>query len=237
MANWPELIFSTHAQATRCKKASIFARSESIVFLRPAHYVHWGGVEWPTSYGPIVPVGVLSLQGACCFRPSCVALGCWGEGGGGYGFPLTNPGATMVLSRVGSTGPTAATLSRPKFQPPQSEGAGRGLAPRWGPGNREGGFSCPTPPPPPVSGVSAFGTTHRPPPPPPTLCPACSTGFDDETRLGFGRKCNGKGIFILSQYISAILGGNLQLRLKMYRLGMFYLQRVHFGHFGRKGIG
>ena len=42
--------------------------------------------------------------------------------------------------------PVPPSLSRPKFKPPQSKGAGRGLATRWGPENREGGFCRPLPP-------------------------------------------------------------------------------------------
>ena len=62
-----------------------------------------------------------------------------------------------------------------------------------------------------------------------------------------GRKCTSWGFFILSRYILAIFGENVPVRCfifspgpfrpflaKMYRLGVFYSQPVHFGHLGRK---
>ena len=56
---------------------------------------------------------------------------------------------------------------RPKFQPPQSEGAGRGLVPLGDQETGEQAFCCP-PPPPTEMGPKA-GPAQPPPPPPPSM--------------------------------------------------------------------
>ena len=63
--------------------------------------------------------------------------------------------------------PSATTLivqrpCRPKFQPPQSEGAGRGLVPFWGRGEGANFF---LPPPPPLPNRHVSGRVTEPPPP------------------------------------------------------------------------
>ena len=62
--------------------------------------------------------------------------------------------------------PPPQTLCRPKFQPPQSEGAGRGLVPLGDQETGEQTFCCPHPP------QQKWGRTEsRPSTPPPPACP------------------------------------------------------------------
>ena len=75
------------------------------------------------------------------------------------------------MGRAGSDGyPPPPTLCRPEFQPPQSEGAGRGLVPVWGPTNRAA-YLLPSPPPN-RSGTEWVTDPTQPPPPAPrhVLC-------------------------------------------------------------------
>ena len=69
---------------------------------------------------------------------------------------------------TGTVPPPSPTppLCRPKFQPPQSEGAGRGLVPRGDQETGEQTFCCPHPP------QQKWGRTEsRPSTPPPPACP------------------------------------------------------------------
>ena len=78
-------------------------------------------------------------------------------GGGGVGWCGTPP-------------PQPPPLCRPKFQPPQSEGAGRGLVPLGDQETGEQTFCCPPPPPPTEMGRDQKET--RPPPPPAPSMPS-----------------------------------------------------------------
>ena len=82
--------------------------------------------------------------------------------------------------KAGQNGGTQATidlppppppgLCRPKFQPPQSEGAGRGLVPLGDQETGEQTFCCPHPP------QQKWGRTEsRPSTPPPPACPRTLT--------------------------------------------------------------
>ena len=65
--------------------------------------------------------------------------------------------------------PPPSHLCRPKFQPPQSEGAGRGLVPLGDQETGEQTFCCPYPP------QQKWGGTKSRPAPPPPACPRTLT--------------------------------------------------------------
>ena len=66
--------------------------------------------------------------------------------------------------RLRNLPPPALGLCRPKFQPPQSEGAGRGLVPLGDQETGEQTFCCPHPPPPTEMGPDRKQAQHPPPP-------------------------------------------------------------------------
>ena len=99
--------------------------------------------------------------------------------------------------------PPPAPLCRPKFQPPQSEGAGRGLVPRGDQETGEQTFCCPHPP------QQKWGRTEsRPstPPPPPRMPshPHCRPSHGDPGPSGSGRRATsmlGSGTRMVTQQV------------------------------------
>ena len=95
-----------------------------------------------------------------------------------------------------------SNLCRPKFQPPQSEGAGRGLVP---PGDQETGeqnFCCPHPPPPTEMGPDRKQAQH-PPPPQHALAPSLQA-HGDRGPSGSGRRATsmlGSGTHMVTQQV------------------------------------
>ena len=76
--------------------------------------------------------------------------------------PARCPAAPMHIPTLP---PPPTSPCRPKFQPPQSEGAGRGLVPLGDQETGEQAFCCPPPPP------TEMGPKAGPAQPPPPACP------------------------------------------------------------------
>ena len=99
--------------------------------------------------------------------------------------------------------PAPPSLCRPKFQPPQSEGAGRGLVPLGDQETGEQTFCCPHPP------QQKWGRTEsRPstPPPPPRMPshPHCRPSHGDQGHSGSGRRATsmlGSGTRMVTQQV------------------------------------
>ena len=96
--------------------------------------------------------------------------------------PPSRRSSPLVAGRRASTSvvvhppPNPLQLCRPKFQPPQREGAGRGLVPPWGPGNWGADLLLPLPPPPPTEMGRDQKQTRHPPPPQHALAPSLQAG-------------------------------------------------------------
>ena len=98
--------------------------------------------------------------------------------------------------------PPPPPLCRPKFQPPQSEGAGRGLVPRGDQETGEQTFCCPHPP------QQKWGRTEsRPSTPPPPRMPShphCRPSHGDPGPSGSGRRATsmlGSGTRMVTQQV------------------------------------
>ena len=96
------------------------------------------------------PESQFARQPSRFFKSACTVstahIGCdYTSASGPHGFGFS--GCSLPRSLAPSLASSLPPPSRPKFKPPQSEGAGRGLVPHWGPDNREGGFCSPPPPP------------------------------------------------------------------------------------------
>ena len=96
-----------------------------------------------------------------------------GPRAGGGAAPPPPPAAPRLGShrrgppppRSWGTPPPPPRPCRPKFQPPQSEGAGRGLVPLGDQETGEQAFCCPPPPPPPNRNGAESRPSTAPPPP------------------------------------------------------------------------
>ena len=98
--------------------------------------------------------------------------------------------------------PPPHTLCRPKFQPPQSEGAGRGLVPLGDQETGEQTFCCPHPPP----NRNGAGPKAGPAPPPPSMPshPHCRPSHGDRGPSGSGRRATsmmGSGTRMVTQQV------------------------------------
>ena len=98
--------------------------------------------------------------------------------------------------------PPPPGLCRPKFQPPQSEGAGRGLVPLGDQETGEQTFCCPHPP------QQKWGRTEsRPSTPPPPRMPShphCRPSHGDRGPSGSGRRATsmlGSGTRMVTQQV------------------------------------
>ena len=109
---------------------------------------------WPLSLVRISYVGGLGSLHPCA--PCCAWLASSVTPCLNFGGPPTRPPTNPVP-------PPLSPLCRPKFQPPQSEGAGRGLVPLGDQETGEQTFCCPHPPPTEM-GPDRKQTQHPPPP-------------------------------------------------------------------------
>ena len=98
--------------------------------------------------------------------------------------------------------PPPRGLCRPKFQPPQSEGAGRGLVPLGDQETGEQTFCCPHPPPTEM-GPDRKQAQHPPPPSMPSH-PHCRPSHGDRGPSGSGRRATsmlGSGTRMVTQQV------------------------------------
>ena len=141
-------------------------------------------------------------------RPHALpAAGGWRTGGtqdgaNGAAPSEAGPGKMGARTRAGGSPPPLPPLCRPKFQPPQSEGAGRGLVPLGDQETGEQTFCCPHPP------QQKWGRTESSPstPPPPRMPshPHCRPSHGDPGPSGSGRRATsmlGSGTRMVTQQV------------------------------------